>query len=222
MLTGGNSPRYLTEFAARYDSAKVFLTGYQAVNTTGRGLQNHLKADHDEITFETSANPVGTDWPESDTVQWTTTEEDGSRERVTRATIPASWVEPVDGLSAHAAQAGLLDFARTVGPSTIALVHGPDHAQEHLAKHFAKNVADVDEVTRSRSLTPIAVSRDADVETAALSPEMFDGEDMDSLGDQIEHIHELLAALNEEVAAAKETGFSGARIREIVRDEMEQ
>lgn len=28
MLTGGNSPRYLTEFAARFDRAKLLLTGY--------------------------------------------------------------------------------------------------------------------------------------------------------------------------------------------------
>lgn len=97
----------------------------------------------------------------------------------------------------------------------------PDRAQEHLAKHFAKNVADVEEVTRSRLLTPITVSRNAEVETPALSPEMFDGEDMDSLGDQVEHLHELMAALNEEVAAAKETGFSEERIQEIVRDEIE-
>lgn len=48
----------------------------------------------------------------------------------------------------------------------------------------------------------------------------FDGEDMDSLADQLEHLHELLASLNEEVAAAKEAGFSEARIREIIRDEM--
>jgi len=75
-------------------------------------------------------------------------------------------------------------------------------------------------VTRSHLLTPIAVSRDAEVETPALSPEMFDGEDMDSLGDQIEHLYELIATLNEEVAAAKETRFSEERIREVVRDEM--
>jgi metallo-beta-lactamase family protein len=222
MLTGGNSPRYLTEFAARYESAKVFLTGYQAANTTGRVLQNHLQADKDEITFETDAGPVGTDWPTSDAVTWTTVERDGGRDRVARATIPADWVEPVDGLSGHAAQHGLLEFARTVGPDTIALVHGPDYAQEALAKHYVQNVEAVDEVTRSRLLTPIEVSRDADVETPALSPEMFDCDDMDTFADQLEHVHELLSALNEEVAVAKENGFDEAQIREIVRDEIEE
>lgn len=28
MLTGGNSPRYLTEFVARFDRTKLLLTGY--------------------------------------------------------------------------------------------------------------------------------------------------------------------------------------------------
>lgn len=56
----------------------------------------------------------------------------------------------VGGLSGHAAQHGLLDFARTVDPETIALIHGPDYAQEHLGNHLAKNIENLETVTRSR------------------------------------------------------------------------
>ena len=223
MLTGGNSPRYLTEFAARFGSARVLLTGYQAKNTTGRVLQDQMRAGKDELTYTTDAEPIGTDWPAVSTVTWTTVETDAhANERVTRATIPADWVTTVEGLSSHAAQSGLLDFARTVGPDTIALIHGPNYAQEHLATHLTANVEGVEQVTRSRMLTPLAVSRNIEVETPAVSPEQFES-DEETYGDQLEHLHELMAALNEEVAAARnETGFDEATIRRIVRDELQR
>jgi metallo-beta-lactamase family protein len=240
MLTGGNSPRYLTEFAARFGSANLFLTGYQAQNTTGRVLQDQLKAGEDELAYTVDAEPIGREWPSVPNITWQAVEEgnggnggsgiDGSAgdgrasrsgrtEYVTRATIPADWVRTVDGLSGHAAQFGLLDFARTVGPSTIALVHGPDYAQGHLATHLMENVASVEQATRSRLLTPIAVSREIDIDTPTLSSEHFEDEEL-SYAEQFEHVHELIATLSEELAAArKDTGFSEAEIREIVRDE---
>ena len=61
MLTGGNSPRYLTEFAARSDQAKLLLTGYQAKNTIRRTLQNQVKANEEELTYTTETSPLGVD-----------------------------------------------------------------------------------------------------------------------------------------------------------------
>lgn len=222
MLTGGNSPRYLVEFAARFDAANIFLTGYQALNTIGRALQNQLKADNDALTITTDAQPFGTDWPEASDVTWISTDSDDSTSRATRATVPSDWIEPVDGLSAHAAQHGLLEFARTVGPDTIALVHGPEYAQERFGNHLATNVAGVKNVTRGRLLTPMPVGRDDDLQTAALSPEMLDQTGYQEIDEQIDHLFEQLAALNKEVAAARnETGLTEAEIRAIVRDELQ-
>lgn len=221
MLTGGNSPRYLVEFAARFDAAKIFLTGYQATNTTGRALQNQLTAENEALTITTDAQPLGTDWPEAPDVTWTSTDSDDPTARVTRATVPANWIETVDGLSAHAAQHGLLSFARTVGPDTIGLVHGPEYAQERFGTHLTRNVTGVENVTRCRLLTPIPVGRESDLEMAALSPEMIDNTGYQEIDEQLDHLYDLLTALNKEVAAARnESGLTEAEIREIVRDEL--
>lgn len=222
MLTGGNSPRYMTEFAARYGSANIFLTGYQAKNTTGRVLQDQQKADKDELTYTADSNPFGTDWPSAPNIEWTSVEGDGRDGPVTRVTIPADWVSTINGLSGHAAQHTLLDFARTVSPSTIALIHGPAHAQEALAKHFIENVETAEQVTRSRMLTPITVSREIDLETPTLLPEHFDSSDELSAHEKIEKLQEQLSVVNEELAAArKDTVRSEAEIRRIIRDETE-
>ncbi|EMA47789.1 metal-dependent RNase [Halococcus salifodinae DSM 8989] len=222
MLTGGNSPRYLTEFAARFGSANVFLTGYQAQNTTGRVLQDQRKAEKDELTYTVDSEPLGTDWPSVSNIVRTTVEEDGKSKPVTRATIPADWVSTINGLSGHAAQHGLLEFVRTVSPETVALIHGPEYAQGHLATHLAKNVESIQQATRSRMLTPIAVSRDIDVDTPALSPENFETADDLSAHEKIEVLQEQLSAMSEDLAAARnDTSPSEAEIRRIVRDEIE-
>jgi predicted metal-dependent RNase len=221
MLTGGNSPRYLTELAARFGSANVFLTGYQAQNTTGRVLQDQIKANKDELTYTVTSEPLGTDWPSTSNIVRTTVEEDGAAKHVTRATIPADWVSTINGLSGHAAQSGLLEFARTVSPETVALIHGPEYAQGDLATHLAKNVECLSEATRSRMLTPIAISRDIDVDTPALTPEHFDGDDL-SVPEKIEIMQEQLSTMSEDLAAARnDTSPSEAEIRRIVRDEYE-
>ncbi|SEH15104.1 hypothetical protein SAMN04487967_1922 [Natronorubrum sediminis] len=220
MLTGGNSPRYLLEIAARFHSATIVLTGYQATRTTGRTIQNQVDAGSEAVQFTADADPFGTEWPSAENVSWVSAE--NSSELVARATIPAEWVSLVGGLSGHAAQHGLLEFARTVDPETIALIHGPNYAQEHLGTHLAKNVESVENVTRSRRLTPIAVDREATPETPTLSPEQFET-DHESAYDQLEDVFDRLAALNEEVATARtETTRSEAEIRAIVRDELER
>lgn len=220
MLTGGHSPRYLVEFAARFEDAKVFLTGYQATGTTGRTLQNYLDAGEDEVTISTDATPFGTDWPTSDAVTWTRVDTDDGTERATLATIPTAWIERVDGLSAHAAQFGLLKFARDVEPPTVAMIHGPEYAQDHLARHFTKNLDGAERVTRARLLTPIPVSRDVELDTATLTPEHFEHRP-DRLRKHVETLHEEMATLNEELAAVRhDGGRSEAELRRIVREEI--
>jgi len=88
MLTGGNSPRYLAEFAARFGTASVFLTGYQATNTTGRTLQSQYQADQETISATIDATPLGTDWPDSTDVQWVPPENDNGSELKTRLSFP--------------------------------------------------------------------------------------------------------------------------------------
>ncbi|MCO8243638.1 MULTISPECIES: MBL fold metallo-hydrolase [unclassified Haladaptatus] len=223
MLTGGHSPRYLVEFAARFEDAKVFLTGYQSKGTTGRTLQNYLDAGEDEVTITTDATPFGTDWPSSDSVAWTRVETDDGFERTTRATVPTEWIETVDGLSAHAAQSGLLKFARAVEPSTVAMVHGPDYAQDHLARHFGKNLDSAKQVTRSRLLTPIPVSRDIELDTPTLTPEQFE-RGPDRLRNQVKTLHTEVASLNEELAALRhdEGTWSESALRRLVREEIRE
>ncbi|TKX72387.1 MBL fold metallo-hydrolase [Halorubrum sp. GN11GM_10-3_MGM] len=222
MLTGGNSPRYLAEFTARFGNASVFLTGYQAANTTGRTLQSQYQADQETVSATIDATPFSTDWPESSDVQWVHAENTGDSELKTRISFSADWISLVEGLSGHAAQSGLLSFARTVAPDTIGLIHGPDYAQERLGPHLAENVAGVDQVTRSRRMTPIAVGSETDVDTAVISPEEIDSTGYTELEDQIDHLYELLSKLNEEVASARnEPGLSEAEIREVIQDEME-
>ena len=219
MLTGGHSSRYLAEFAARYDDANVFLTGYQANRTAGRTLYNALDGGADRVTVEMDTGPFGTDWPESDAVAWARGDETG--DRVVRATIPTDWLATADGLSGHAARHGLRQFARDVGPKTIALVHGPEYAQQDLAPHLAKNVTSAQQVTRGRLLTPIPVTRDLSLDTASVSPDQYDS-DEDTISDQLEHLHELVGALGSEVADARGGHeWTEAELREMMREEIQ-
>lgn len=225
MLTGGNSPRYLAEFAGRLQSAMVFLTGYQAQNTVGCQLQSQYEADQETLTVTTTATPFGTDWPDNSDVRWIQPEPiDGSSpdtELLTRVSIPGEWVTPIEGMSGHAAQQGLLSFARTVGPDAIHLIHGPDYAQQRLGPHLAENVTDVTAVTRSRLLTPIKIDGETTVETAAISPEQLTDTKFTDLDQRIDHLYDLVSQLNEEIASARnDTGLSEQQIREIVRDEL--
>jgi len=132
-------------------------------------------------------------------------------------------VTPIEGLSGHAAQHGLLSFARTVGPDTIHLIHGPDYAQERLGPHLAENVAGVSAVTRSRLLTPIEIGGETSVETAAIAPEQIDNTRFTDLDERIDHLYELVSQLNEEVAVARnETGLSEQQVREIIRNQLDE
>jgi metallo-beta-lactamase family protein len=90
-----------------------------------------------------------------------------------------------------------------------------------LGPHLAENVAGVEQVTRSRRLTPISVGSETDLDTAAIAPDEIDETGYTDLEDQIDHLYDLVSQLNEEVAAARnETGFSEAEILAIVRDEI--
>lgn len=215
MLTGGNSPRYLGEFASRYNDARILLTGYQAVGTTGRAIQDAESAGAESASFTFTASPIGTDWSNSGRVTWTRDAETG--DRLSRVVVPTEWVTTVNGLSAHASQSELLTFTRDVTPTNIMLVHGPAYAQHHLSEHLAANVASVEGVTRGRLLTPLTIERSPDIATGVMT-----GEEVmeDNLPDQVDRLAENVAALNEETAAARKAVPTEADIREIVRDEV--
>ena len=218
MLTGGHSSRYLAEFAARYDDANVFLTGYQANGTTGRTLHNALDGGAERVTVEMDTGPFGSDWPDSNDVVWSSDERGN---RVVRATMPVGWLSAVDGLSGHASRHGLRQFTRDISPETISLVHGPQYAQQELSQHLAKNISGVEQVTRSRLLTPIPVTRDFELETASVTPDQYDN-DEDTISDQLEHLHEIVGVLGNEVANARmEQEWTEDELREMMREEIQ-
>lgn len=215
MLTGGNSPRYITEFVSRYDAAKVIQTGYQAVGTTGRAIQNAKSAGESEVGIEFDTNPLEADWKPSEKVAWKTNE-DG--EEVVRVKFPTEWAETVEGLSGHASQFNLLSFARDVQADTVSLVHGPAHAQEALAQYFIENVESTTDVTRSRLLTPIPVTHDPDISSASLTEETVTNDGHQDFEKMFEQVHESLAMMNESVADVKQNAITDEeQIEAIVR-----
>lgn len=220
MLTGGNSPRYLTEFASRYDEAKIFLTGYQAKNTGGRVIQNAMEAGEGEASLEFDTNPFEADWRESDRVAWRTTDRG---DQVVRVKLPTGWVKTVSGLSGHGAQATLLRFARDVQPETITLVHGPPYAQEGLAQHLLGNVETATQVARARLLTPIEVTHEPDLNTATLREELVDNSGHQEFEEKLDTINDSLAMLNEVIAEVKQDAITDeAQIRSLIQDELDK
>ena len=213
MLTGGNSPRYLTEMVSRYDMGHVVPTGYQANETLGATLQNAKKAGEETVTTTLTVSPFGNDWTASDRVSWTQTD----RGTGVRVTIPTDWLSSISGLSAHASQMGLLSFARDVEPETTALIHGPNHAQEQFGDHLINNVKATKNVTRSRLLTPIKIQAKADLDTAVLTEKQSsNGGD---LRNQMDDLHGIVTSLSKQVADSNQPVRSESEIREIVRDE---
>jgi metallo-beta-lactamase family protein len=220
MLTGGNSPRYLTEFVSRYEEAKIILTGYQANETGGRAIQNAIKADEGEVSLEFDTNPFDTDWNSSDQVVWRTTNRGN---QVVRVKLPTSWVTTVEGLSAHGAQQTLLNFARDVQPETITLVHGPTYSQEGLAQHLLNNVETATQVARARLLTPIEITHNPDLNTAALREELIDNPSHQDFETKLETINESVAMLNEVIAEVKQNAITDKdQIKAIVKNEIEE
>ncbi|WP_233265049.1 MBL fold metallo-hydrolase [Halomarina oriensis] len=222
MLTGGNSPRYLAELAARYDDAAVVLTGYQAVGTAGRALQSATRADGEAPTVTPDIDPITPpgDWPSATgSVGWVQEQETGDA-RLT-ITVPTEWITTVDGLSAHASQAGLLAFARHVSPDTIGLVHGPHYAQEALQSHLVENVETVDQVTRLAPLSPLAIHAETTNEMATKALEPQPSEQV-TLDDQLDSLRETMTALSSAVAEDRNSGLTEAEVRAIVREELKR
>lgn len=212
MLSGGNSPRYLGELIARYDDGHVVPTGYQANGTLGNALQNAKKSGTEKATRLVDTNPFGNDWPASDRISWVETD-DGTK---TRMTVPTRWLHSLSGLSAHAAQNGLLSFARNISPETITLIHGPAYAQEGFGAHLMDNVESSEQLSRARLLTPIPIKRDPDIDAATLSEDVTSSSG--EIRTQIDDLHDTVTALSEEIADTRNDGLSEAEVRAIVRD----
>lgn len=218
MLTGGHSPRYLSEIVSRFSDASVLLTGYQANGTGGDKLVDGINAGESEVGMEFDTNPFDTDWVASDRVTWT---QDDEGNRVTRVKVPLDWVKIVDGLSAHGSQQTLLQFARNVSPETITLIHGAAYAQEALGEHFINNVESAEQVARARLLTPIEATAAPDLNTAALREEMVDNPGHQDFEDRLDDLTESLGVTNRILAQTKEEALSDEDlIRSIVREEL--
>lgn len=217
MLTGGNSPRYLAALAARGGAARVILTGYQAVGTHGREIQAQFRSDVEEITVEMDVTPFGADWPDSSTVAPTTLE-DGTRG--VRARFPASWITETGGLSGHASQYGLREFARRVSPESVGLIHGPDHAQQSLAEDLTKNVTSVEQVTRTGLLSPIPIESDAEFQLPTLTAEMLgDGEDI-SVTERLAELTEQVALLTERLDTLEQNAVTGEDVQALIEQKL--
>lgn len=196
MFTGGHSPRYLAEFAARYDEATVVFIGYQAVETPGRIIQSQSRAGTDEITVEIDhVDPFGTQWPENPHSRGAV----NPRGETLSLTLPASWIAEVEGLSAHASQHGLRDFCRDAAPRDVALIHGPDIAQSRLAENIQGNIDSVSKTTRTGLLSPIPVERDAEFDLPALTDALTESDER-SMTERVEALSEQIALLNKRVA----------------------
>lgn len=218
MLTGGHSPRYLTEMVSRYEGASVLLAGYQANGTGGNRLTNGIEAGESEVTLEFDTHSFGTDWPHSDRVTQSHSEEEG---RITRVRVPLDWVDTIDGLSAHTSQMGLLSFARNVSPETITLIHGPAYAQQDLGNHFIDNVESAHQVARARLLTPVEVTTDPTLETSALTSEMVDNPGHIEFEDRLDNLTQSVGVTNRILAETKQEAITDRdEIRAIVREEL--
>ena len=212
MLSGGNSPRYLAELVARYEDGHVVPTGYQANGTLGAGLQNAKKAGTEKATKLITASPFAADWPQSEYVSWV--EIDG--ETQTRLTVPTSWLTSLSGLSAHAAQSGLLSFVRDVSPENVALIHGPVYAQEAFGEHLMENVESIEQLSRARLLTPTPIERDPSIDAATLSEDATSSSE--DIRNQIDDLHDTVTALSEEIADTRNDGLSEAEVRAVIRE----
>jgi metallo-beta-lactamase family protein len=213
MLTGGNSPRYLAELAARGDDARVILTGYQAVGTIGRTIQSQYNADNEEITVEMDVEPFGIEWPDSDTLTRTVLD-DG--QRGVRVQFPASWIEEASGLSGHASQYGLREFARRVAPESVGLIHGPEFAQQGLAEDLVTNVESVAKATRTGLLSPLPVEADAEFELPSLSSEAMGSGDDISVTERVAELSEQVALLNERLAQLEDEAVRAEEVQPLL------
>jgi metallo-beta-lactamase family protein len=212
MLSGGNSPRYLAELVARYEDGHVVPTGYQANGTLGAGLQNAKKAGTEKATKLITASPFAADWPQSEYVSWV----DIDGETQTRLTVPTSWLTSLSGLSAHAAQSGLLSFVRDISPENVALIHGPVYAQEAFGEHLMENVESIEQLSRARLLTPTPIERDPSIDAATLSEDATSS--TEDIRNQIDDLHDTVTALSEEIADTRNDGLSEAEVRAVIRE----
>jgi Cft2 family RNA processing exonuclease len=130
MFTGGWSPWYLWQFTKHYDTARVFITGFQAAGTPGRQL---LEAEETPVSVDITAlmSPDQADHVLGE-------REFGIHHKTIK--VPRNWIGRITGFSAHAARQGLLHFARDVDPASIHLIHGEVETVKALRNHLQENM----------------------------------------------------------------------------------
>jgi metallo-beta-lactamase family protein len=209
MLHAGHAPRYLSELVSRFHDYRLCLTGYQAVGTPGRAVQNATEAGADTVSLELDTTPFEASWQTTPDVQPIET---GSSGQTARVIVDTDKVETYSGFSGHAAQHGLLDFVRAVEPNTTALIHGEPFAQRGLAEHIASNVDAVEQVTSTRLLTPIPVTRDPELATVTIETADTDRD----IYDIAERLQQQVTELSREVANLRQQSVSKTDVEKMI------
>jgi predicted metal-dependent RNase len=223
MLTGGLSPLYLLDLTRNYEEAKVLFVGYQAEGTPGRTLQD---ADGETCHLDLEI----TDWGENDYSGGHT------------ASVPTDWIHTIKGLSGHAAGDRLMQFAREVDPSHIALVHGEASRQREFQSFLDGNV-NTDSITLTGIHSPFAVGEaDGTIHLRAgldrldgIEPSVPDPvsdsetESVDDVVDQeappeeqVRQLRNYVRHLEREVASLhNDDGWTEAELRQLIRNEID-
>jgi Cft2 family RNA processing exonuclease len=225
MFTGGWSPWYLWQLTEHCDTARVFITGFQAAYTPGRQL---LEAEEETVSLDITAlmDPQQADHIIGE-------EEFGIHRK--SITVPRNWVGRVNGFSAHAARQGLLHFAREVDPGSIHLIHGEAETIKTFRNHLQENTnsmvsaatkgvtVPIDWTNTKEGLTP---DEPADASETVTDDSQDTGQG--TAGPTDNAVQELLASNGEELAqfvAIDSDVFTNeqeARVRELIREELAQ
>ena len=223
MLTGGLSPLYLLDLTRNYEEAKILFVGYQATGTPGRVLQD---ADGETCHLDLDI----TDWKEEEYSGGYT------------ASVPTDWVHTIKGLSGHAAGNELMQFARSVDPSHIALVHG-DASRQRQFQSFLDGKVGAEAITLTGIHSPFAVGEADETINLEAGMDRLDGvepavsdpvvdPDVESVDDvvdqgataeeQVRELRDYVRHLEREIVSLRnDEGWTEAELRHLIRKEVD-
>ncbi len=207
MFTGGWSPWYLWQLTEHCETARVFITGFQAAYTPGRAL---LEAEEESVEVEIT----GLMEPE----QADDLMSEGYGIHRKSISVPRNWVGRIDGFSAHASRQGLLHFAREVDPANIHLIHGEPETIKAFRNYLQENTSAMVSAATKGVSVPIdwATAKSGLPSDANGATEATDQASTDAAEEHIDP--EALSQFAGESDAF--TDEQEARIRALVREEL--
>jgi Cft2 family RNA processing exonuclease len=210
MFTGGWSPWYLWQLTEHCDTARVFITGFQAAYTPGRTL---LEAEEDPVSVEITA------LMDSQQADHIIGDEAFGIHRKS-ITVPRNWVGRINGFSAHAARQGLLHFAREVDPGSIHLVHGEAETIKTFRNHLQENTNSMVTAATKGVTVPIDWTNTKE----GLTPDESTDSEPTTGTDDAQDTSQGTATTNavQELLSDSDvfTDEQEARIRELIREEL--